>query len=199
VATTTPVPAEIPGGRATPSSSPGATTSAPAPVATDPGPATSITDPDPTDPDPTDPEQTDPDPTDPDPTDLTNPTDSADDPDGATGATLPRTGGPGGQPGDDSRHGGDTTRTRPPGARGWGPDLILGSPVQVLRTAIATSAATAVEVARKPQIPLLLLVLVAAFLAVQDWIDRRDPKLALAAASQREAEITFPDPLGGGA
>ncbi|MEX0659821.1 MAG: hypothetical protein WD080_11860 [Egibacteraceae bacterium] len=46
-------------------------------------------------------------------------------------------------------------------------------------------------VAERAGVPLLLLLLVGAFLSVQGWIDRRDPKLALA---PREAapDLTFP-------
>jgi hypothetical protein len=123
--------------------------------------------------------------------------------DGAGMATMPRTGGPGGF-GDS---GAGSTATAPPGdgsgtpvrsRRPSGVDLVLGGPATVAWAAAIRVAQVAVLVGRQPQIPFLLLMLVVAFLAVQDRIDRRDPKLALAAISQREAELAFLDVFGGG-
>lgn len=73
---------------------------------------------------------------------------------------------------------------------------MLGAPLRALGPTVVRSVRTLVAVADQPQLPLLLLILVAAFLAVQDWIDRRDPKLAMAALSRRESELSFPDLFG---
>ncbi len=127
----------------------------------------------------------------PGPSGTTGPTDSGGPP------PVARSGGPGGQPGDDSGHGGSGPGGGAAPGRP-GPDLVLGSQVQAMRTAILRTGQTIVEVARRPQLPLALLALVALFLAVQDWIDRRDPKLVLASMSQREVEVAFPDVFGGG-
>lgn len=73
----------------------------------------------------------------------------------------------------------------------------LGALVQAVRTAIRQGTLLTSAVASRPQLPLGLLLLVALFLMVQDRIDARDPKLAHAATTQRDAELTFPDLFGG--
>jgi hypothetical protein len=64
--------------------------------------------------------------------------------------------------------------------------------VQLARRLVSTTIATVAT----PQYPLTAFVLALLFLLVQDRIDRRDPKLATAAVSQRDQEIAVPDPFG---
>jgi hypothetical protein len=60
---------------------------------------------------------------------------------------------------------------------------------EVSRAAVRTAAA----IVAAPEYPLSALALALFFLAVQDRIDRRDPKLARASGRQHELEVVFPD------
>jgi hypothetical protein len=200
--------------------SPSPTTTSPSPTTTSPSPTTtsptSPTSPSPS-PSPTSPETGPttlpssgpgggpttraPTPADSTLTDVASPTSSSTD--GSGTAAVPRTGGPGGGFGDSdagptgTASSGDGSGTSVRSRRPSGVDLMLGGPVTVARLAAIRTAQAAILVGRQPQIPLVLLMVVAAFLAVQDRIDRRDPKLAHAATSQREAELAFLDVFGG--
>jgi hypothetical protein len=79
------------------------------------------------------------------------------------------------------------------------PDVVLGVPLAGLRQTARAATAAAVTVVRSPQYPLSALALAALFLLVQDAIDRRDPKLAVARVTQRDDRLPFPDlfPPGG--
>lgn len=128
------------------------------------------------------------------PTSTPTPT-AATDTAGPTGTpTEPPAGGgrvPGGDAGADRQQGG----AGPDAASK--PDLtLLGGTAAALRRVGAGMVTTAVEVVRQPQYPVAALLAAAAFLLVQGWIDRRDPKLQLAARSQRDNERTFPDQFG---
>lgn len=77
------------------------------------------------------------------------------------------------------------------------PDLtLLGSTAAGLKRVADGVATTAVGVVSKPQYPIAALVAATGFLLVQGRIDSRDPKLQLAARSQRDNERTFPDQFG---
>jgi hypothetical protein len=51
----------------------------------------------------------------------------------------------------------------------------------------------AMHLAEAPQYPIGVVALVAIFLLVQDLIDRRDPKLAMAQVTGRDSLLHFPD------
>ena len=79
------------------------------------------------------------------------------------------------------------------------PDLTLGGGLAAGIVAIVERAARAIRaVITSPQYPLLAFGLAVGFLIVQDRIDGRDPKLALASRSQRDNEVEFPDVFFGG-
>jgi hypothetical protein len=63
----------------------------------------------------------------------------------------------------------------------------------VLRETARRVSEVAMHIAERPQYPLGVAALVAIFLLVQDLIDRRDPKLAVAQVTGREASVRFPD------
>ncbi len=73
-------------------------------------------------------------------------------------------------------------------------DLDAGTPfLRSVREAAQRATAVAVAVVREPQYPLAALLVAALFLLVQDFIDRRDPKLAAASTTRREINTVFPD------
>jgi hypothetical protein len=72
-------------------------------------------------------------------------------------------------------------------------DVVLGVSLPVLRETARRVSEVAMQIAEQPQYPLGVLALVAVFLLVQDLIDRRDPKLAAARVTGREASVPFPD------
>lgn len=81
------------------------------------------------------------------------------------------------------------------------PDLVIGAVrIAVVRETVRRVAETALTLARQPQYPLSAMGLAGLFLLVQDLIDRRDPKLAVARVTQRDDRVPFPDlfPPGGG-
>ena len=81
----------------------------------------------------------------------------------------------------------------PPGAKQRsGPNR--GSLAQTVAEVLGTVVEVAVTVAGKTAFPAVLLVIVAMFLAVQDRIDKKDPKLALAPI--RSEPLDFIDPGG---
>ncbi|HEX2087848.1 MAG TPA: hypothetical protein VHF89_19335, partial [Solirubrobacteraceae bacterium] len=66
-----------------------------------------------------------------------------------------------------------------------------------VRRALDAIADAAVDVGQRAAFPLLLLIVIALFLAAQHRIDQRDPKLALAPV-HRENDLPFtPLTLGG--
>ena len=94
---------------------------------------------------------------------------------------------------------------RPPGGDAGGddtggtatvPDLTIGGTGATVRRVASGVLHTAAAVVRQPQYPVSALAAAFLFLLVQDRIDRRDPKLQLAARSQRDNERTFPDHFG---
>lgn len=101
-----------------------------------------------------------------------------------------------------SRPGTSTTTSgavRAPGTSGRtdaAPDITLGSPVAAVKATVTRAGRAIARVATSPQYPLAAIVLAVGFLAVQDQIDRRDPKLALASRRQRDNEVEFPDIFG---
>jgi hypothetical protein len=78
-------------------------------------------------------------------------------------------------------------------AGGSAPDLTIGGALAQLGTAARQAQQAAAAVFTSPQYPLTALLLAVGFLLVQDLIDRRDPKLAVAKRRQRDNEIEFPD------
>ena len=90
-------------------------------------------------------------------------------------------GGPGGAPGGPS-----VAPTAP------APDVVIDTalPVALTRTLVAIGS--------EPQYPVAVIVVVLGFLLVQHGIDGRDPKLAAAAATQRDNELLFEDPFPSG-
>jgi hypothetical protein len=54
-----------------------------------------------------------------------------------------------------------------------------------------TPLGAAAETARRMAFPLTLMILVFVFLIAQNAFDKRDPKLAMAASSQKETMLTF--------
>jgi len=80
------------------------------------------------------------------------------------------------------------------------PDLVIGGVrIAVVRDTVRRVAETALTLAQQPQYPLSAVGLAGLFLLVQDLIDRRDPKLAVARGTQRDDRSPFPDlfPPGG--
>jgi hypothetical protein len=63
----------------------------------------------------------------------------------------------------------------------------------VLRETARRVSEVAMTIAEQPQYPIGVLGLVAVFLLVQDLIDRRDPKLAVARVTGRDSMLVFPD------
>ncbi len=63
----------------------------------------------------------------------------------------------------------------------------------VLRETARRVSEVAMHIAEQPQYPIGVLGLVAVFLLVQDLIDRRDPKLAVARVTGRDSMLVFPD------
>ncbi|MBL8928502.1 MAG: hypothetical protein JNL54_00115, partial [Kineosporiaceae bacterium] len=105
-----------------------------------------------------------------------------------TTATATATQGPGPGDGGSSSAGSET---------GLDADLTIGGTIAQLGEVARKLATTVTAVAVRPQYPLLALLLAVAFLIVQDRIDRRDPKLAVALTRQRDSELIFPDRFGG--
>lgn len=103
-------------------------------------------------------------------------------------ATATATQGPGPGDGGSSSAGSET---------GLDADLTIGGTIAQLGEVARKLATTVTAVAVRPQYPLLALLLAVAFLIVQDRIDRRDPKLAVALTRQRDSELIFPDRFGG--
>lgn len=169
--------------RLIPGSTPPSTTPSPTtPATTAPAtttPATSLTSGPVTSPAPHATSATSPGTTSPAPASASGPPDSSSGSGSVAGAGPGPGTGPGGRP--------DVVLTR----------TALGALVQAVRTAIRQGTLLTSAVASRPQLPLGLLLLVALFLMVQDRIDARDPKLAHAATTQRDAELTFPDLFGG--
>jgi hypothetical protein len=62
-----------------------------------------------------------------------------------------------------------------------------------LRETARRVSEVAMHLAEQPQYPVGVLALVAVFLLVQDLIDRRDPKLAVARVTGRDSRLSFPD------
>jgi len=79
------------------------------------------------------------------------------------------------------------------------PDLRIGGRLRAIQEVARRAATAVVAVVTAPQYPLMAIAVAVLFLAVQDLIDRRDPKLA-GAVTRRESEELFPDVLvpGGG-
>ncbi len=73
------------------------------------------------------------------------------------------------------------------------PDITIGGTLAQLGTVVRRAQQAVVAVVTSPQYPLTAIFLALGFLLVQDLIDRRDPKLAVAKRRQRENEIEFPD------
>jgi hypothetical protein len=65
--------------------------------------------------------------------------------------------------------------------------------IQSLGEVLGTAVGAAMVLVEKPVFPLALLALVLLFLVIQDVIDRRDPKLALAPV-YAEADLPFVPP-----
>ena len=87
------------------------------------------------------------------------------------------------------------TVTAPPGARREAArraGAVL-EPVVDEPTLAARAAAVATEVAKRGSFPAVLLLILLGFLLLQDLIDRRDPKLALAPL-HAEPDVMFDDP-----
>jgi hypothetical protein len=80
------------------------------------------------------------------------------------------------------------------------PDLRIGGGLQAVREVARRAVTTVVAVITAPQYPLMAITVAVVFLAVQDVIDRREPRLAASAMTRREADEVFPDVLvpGGG-
>jgi hypothetical protein len=137
-----------------------------------------------------------PTPTDPGtPTAQPTPPTATPSPDPSPDPTPPR-GGPTATPAPDP-----TGPPQDPGASADGEaDVEIGGGLAVLRETARRAATTAFAVIAEPQYPLLAILVAVVFLAVQDLIDRRDPKLVTASISRRDAEELFPDLLapGGG-
>lgn len=138
-------------------------------------------------PQPTTPQPTTPQPGPSDPTASPGPSPTAGPSPGPTASPTPGpapTGGPRGRP----------------DAPAQQPDVVLGGALDVLRDVAWRASQAAVAVVREPQYPILAITLALLFLGVQDLIDRRDPKLAAASVTRRDAEEVFPDLLapGGG-
>jgi hypothetical protein len=77
--------------------------------------------------------------------------------------------------------------------RGSAPDLTIGGTLAQLGTVARQAQQAAAAVVTSPQYPLTAILLALGFLLIQDLIDRRDPKLAVAKRRQRDNEIDFPD------
>jgi hypothetical protein len=100
-------------------------------------------------------------------------------------------GGPGG-PGDGSGGQGGSGTSGGHGKRASS-DVVLGVSLPVLRETARRVSEVAMHIAEQPQYPVGVLALVAVFLLVQDLIDRRDPKLAVARVTGRDSMLPFPD------
>ena len=87
------------------------------------------------------------------------------------------------------------TRTPPPGADTPDVSLDPGNPfVAAVKEVAQRAGQTAYAVVKAPQYPLAALLVAALFLLVQDFIDRRDPKLVAAALhDEDDGEDAFPD------
>ncbi len=79
------------------------------------------------------------------------------------------------------------------GGRSGAPDITIGGTLAQLGTVVRRAQQAASAVVTSPQYPLAAIFLALGFLLIQDLIDRRDPKLAVAKRRQRENEIEFPD------
>jgi hypothetical protein len=72
----------------------------------------------------------------------------------------------------------------------------LPEPSQPLAELLPNAVRVIQTAAERGTIPVALILLVAIFLAVQDRIDRRDPKLALAPLRDEPEYLEFNDPRG---
>ncbi len=104
---------------------------------------------------------------------------------------TPSASGAAGGPGSPGGPGGAGTA----GARGHhaAADVVLGVSLPALRETARRVSEVAMHLAEAPQYPVGVLALVAVFLLVQDLIDRRDPKLAVARVTGRDSMLRFPD------
>jgi hypothetical protein len=130
----------------------------------------------------------------PTPTPTPSPTPAGELPGDGSGAGGTDGAGPDGAAGGQGGTGGGAARSRQPVA-----DVVLGVPLTVVRETARRVSEVAMHIAEQPQYPLGVLSLVAVFLLVQDLIDRRDPKLAVARVTGRDSTLRFPDlfPPGG--
>ncbi len=91
----------------------------------------------------------------------------------------------------------DDDRDGPPAAGGRGPDGVVEAPPIQAEGTIDKLVATAAAIARNGHFPLLLLLVLVAFLGFQGLLDRRDPKLTLARVREDlRAFHDFPEHLG---
>ena len=88
---------------------------------------------------------------------------------------------------------GDPPSIPPSSGEAQGADVVLGVPLGAISATAKRATAVALEVVKKPQYPLSALMLAGLFLLLQDMIDRRDPKLAVARMTARDDRLVFPD------